>query len=117
MCVARAGGRMAVCTLGNGVVPAGIQRVATRDAPRREPAAAQWTVRADGVDRIVRAAGLETAPRPEQWTDKALVPADEDVVAGCEPFPEEVPIGVKSPSRFWHIFDAARVGQCGTATL
>src|SRR3546814_4342793 len=78
MCVARAGGRMAVCTLGNGVVPAGIQRVATRDAPRREPAAAQWTVRADGVDRIVRAAGIETAARPEQWTDQDLVAADED---------------------------------------
>src|SRR3546814_5981988 len=78
MCGARAGGRMAVCRLGNGVVPAGIQRVAKRDAPRREPAAAQWTVRADGVDRIVRAAGIETAARPEQWTDQDLVAADED---------------------------------------
>src|SRR3546814_19843353 len=82
MCVARAGGRMAVCTLGNGVVPAGIQRVATRDAPRRAPAAAQWTVRADGVDRIVRAAGIETAARPDQWAHAELAAGEEEDAAG-----------------------------------
>src|SRR3546814_18638924 len=115
MCVARAGGRMAVCTRGNGVVPAGIQRVATRDAPRREPAAAQWTVRADGVHRIVRAAGIETAARPEQWTDQDLVAADEDDDAGCEGVTEEDGIRVHRRSRLRS--EERRVGKEGFRTV
>lgn len=103
--------------LGNGIVPAGIQRVAARDAPYRQPAAVQRTVRANGGNRIVRAAGIETTARPEQWADQDLVAADEEDEAGGEAVTEEAAIRVHSRSRLRRICGAVSVRLPGLARM
>ncbi len=59
--------------IGYGIMAAGAQRLAAKDAPDCEYAAAQGAVARDRLASILRATGVEPAALAQQWADEALV--------------------------------------------
>lgn len=60
-----------------GVVAAGVEGMTTRDAPYGEPGTAQWAVRREALDRVVRTGWLKAAAGAEEGRNKPLVAAHE----------------------------------------
>ena len=63
-------------SIGHGVVAATTPRVATEQATNREPRAAQSTVTAQGLQRILAAGGRETARRGRVRGDAVAIKQD-----------------------------------------
>lgn len=49
-----------------------------REPSQREPGAAQCAVQLDGLERVLRAGGVEAAARTEQRAHEQLISADQD---------------------------------------
>ncbi len=60
------------------VMPARVKRMAATNTLDGKPAARQRPKARDCLHRVFRAAGRETAPRPQQRTDEALVKPQEE---------------------------------------
>ncbi|MNT38007.1 hypothetical protein D3C72_1741770 [compost metagenome] len=69
--------RRGVGRFGHWIEAAGMERMAAAQPSRRQPAAAQRAVPGDGVHGVFRAARHETAARPQQRADEALVEAQQ----------------------------------------
>ena len=65
------------------IVAAGVKGMTLAQAAQAEPAAPQRTVRVNGLERVVRAGGIETAAAPDERAQRALVGADQE--PGDEP--------------------------------
>src|ERR1700686_2038363 len=63
---------------GHRIVAAGIEWVAARQAPQRQPGATQAAVRAHRLECVLRTRRVEAATRTEQRADAELVGADQD---------------------------------------
>ena len=72
------------CRRGYRIVPAGMKGLAAQQTPQGQPAAAQGAMLAERVDRVVRAAGVETAARPEDRADQHLIDADQADEGGTD---------------------------------
>src|ERR1700722_14772928 len=60
------------------IVTTGMERMAARQAPDRQPAATQAAVPLHRLECVLRTRRVEAAACAEQWADRALVGADQD---------------------------------------
>src|ERR1700722_16305328 len=57
---------------------AGMERMAARQAPQRQPTAAPAAVPRHRLERVLRTRRVKAAARAEPWTQRQLIGADQD---------------------------------------
>src|SRR6185369_11731166 len=71
------------------VVTAWVKRVAARDAPNREPAAARRAMQTEALGGVARTRGLEAADSAEQLRQRQLIDANQKNQRACDNRPPE----------------------------